>query len=47
MLDRDGNNEMFLDIARSLGQESIVEYFTQNYPHAAGEDGGFQAKLTQ
>ena len=31
MLDRDGNDETCLDIARRLGRDSIAEFLTQNY----------------
>ena len=39
VLDRDGNDETCLDIARRLGRESIVEYLTQNYPQLEGKVG--------
>ena len=39
VLDRDGNDETCLDIARRLGQESIAEFLTQNYPHLEGKVG--------
>ena len=32
VLDRDGNNETCLDIARRLGRKLIVEFLTKNYP---------------
>ena len=39
VLDRDGNDETCLDIARRLGQESIAEFLAQNYPHLEGKVG--------
>ena len=39
VLDRDGNDETCLDIARRLGRESIVEYLTRNYPQLEGKVG--------
>ena len=45
MLDRDGNDDTCLDIARSLGRESIVEYLTQNYPQLEGKVGFKQQSI--
>ena len=39
VLDRDGNGETCLDIARRLGRKSIAEFLTQNYPRLQGKVG--------
>lgn len=46
VLDKDGNDETCLDIARRLGRESIVQYLTQNYPQLEGKVG-LKQRLTQ
>ena len=39
VLERDGNDESCLDIARWLGRKTIVEFLTQNYPQLEGKVG--------
>ena len=39
VLDKDGNDESCLDIARRLRRESIADFLTQNYPQLEGKVG--------
>ena len=39
VLDKDGNDESCLDIARRLGREPITKFLTQNHPELKGKVG--------
>ena len=44
MLDRDGNDETCLDIARRLGRDSIAEFLTQNYSQLEDKVGSIRKR---